>query len=91
MIKVPDSDAGPAMGHVQRIVLSHYAMRIWDRSHFGTWHLFGHSHGSMPDDPTSRSLDVGVDVWNYRPVSYEQIKARMATKTWQPVDGHVDR
>ena len=24
----------------------------------------------------------------YRPVSYEQVKARMATKTWRPVDGH---
>lgn len=91
MIRVPDVDAGQLAGNVQCIVLSHYAMRVWDRSHFGTWHLFGHSHGSMPDDPTSRSLDVGVDVWDYRPVSYEQIKARIATKTWQPVDGHADR
>ena len=97
MIKVEDPDAGAAMGGVQRIVLSHYAMLVWDRSHYGVWHLHGHSHGSMPDDPTARRLDVGVDAWEtdsvklYRPVSYEEVKARMALKTWRPVDGHVER
>lgn len=48
---------------VQRIVACHYAMKIWDRSHHGAWHLFGHSHGTMPDDESSLSLDVGVDAW----------------------------
>ena len=48
---------------VQRIVACHYAMKIWDRSHHGAWHLFGHSHGTMPDDASSLSLDVGVDAW----------------------------
>ncbi len=41
--------------------LSHYAHRIWDKSHHGAWHLYGHSHHSLPDDPDSLSLDVGVD------------------------------
>jgi calcineurin-like phosphoesterase family protein len=50
-------------GRVQRIVVCHYAMKIWDRSHHGAWHLFGHSHGTMPDDESSLSLDVGVDAW----------------------------
>ena len=111
MIKIEDPDAGAAMGGVQRIVLSHYAMLVWDRSHYGVWHLHGHSHGSMPDDPTTRRLDVGVDAWEtqcneidhvariithpirklYRPVGYDEVKARMALKTWHPVDGHVER
>lgn len=45
----------------RRIFLSHYAHRVWDRSHHGAWHLYGHSHASLPDDPNSLSLDVGVD------------------------------
>lgn len=45
----------------QRITLCHYAMRVWNRSHHGAWHLYGHSHYSLPDDPNALSLDVGVD------------------------------
>jgi len=35
----------------QKIWLSHYAHRVWDRAHYGVWHLYGHSHHSLPDDP----------------------------------------
>ncbi len=87
-VKVPDADAPDG---VQRIVLCHYAMRVWDMSHYGAWQLYGHSHGSLPDDPFARSIDVGVDCWDYRPVSYEQVKARMALKQYRPVDHHADR
>jgi calcineurin-like phosphoesterase family protein len=45
----------------QKIWLSHYAHRVWDRSHHGVWHLYGHSHHSLPDDPNARSCDVGID------------------------------
>ena len=37
----------------QQIILSHYAMRTWAGSHRGNWQLYGHSHGSLPDDPNS--------------------------------------
>ena len=60
-------------------------------SHVGAWHLYGHSHGLLPDDPNALSLDVGVDCWGFRPVSFAQIQACMATKTWKPVDGHGGR
>lgn len=75
-------------GQERRIVLCHYAMRVWDRAHYGAWHLYGHSHGSLPDDPNALSLDIGVDSWNYTPVSIAQIAERMAQKTWKPVDHH---
>lgn len=87
-IKIPDSDAYQGQ---QRIVLCHYAMRVWDKSHFGTWQLYGHSHGSLPDDRHSLSMDVGVDNCNYRPISYEEIKTKMKLKTWKPIDHHGDR
>lgn len=61
-----------------RIVLLHYAMRTWRGSHHGAFHLFGHSHGKMPGD--RQSLDVGVDCWDFRPVSLDEILARMATQ-----------
>src|SRR2546430_1212565 len=32
----------------QRIVLCHYAMRVWNQSsHRHAWHLYGHSHGRL--------------------------------------------
>jgi len=70
-IKVPL----PGLGRHQVVVLCHYAMRVWDRSHYGSWHLYGHSHGSLP--PLPNSLDVGVDVWDYQPVSVELVMARI--------------
>jgi len=83
--KISDPDAPDG---VQRIVLCHYPMLVWDQSHRGAWHLHGHCHGSLADDPNALRLDVGVDVWSYRPVEYAEIKARMKQKTWKPVDHH---
>jgi calcineurin-like phosphoesterase family protein len=53
------------------VVLCHYSMRVWDRSHYGSWHLYGHSHGKLPSQ--KNSLDVGVDCWDYKPISIETI------------------
>jgi calcineurin-like phosphoesterase family protein len=74
--------------HGQRITLCHYAARVWNKSHHGSWMLYGHSHGSLPDDPHSRSFDVGVDCHRYLPVSFEEVGAIMAKKTFIPVDHH---
>lgn len=84
-IKIDDATAP---GGRQSITLLHYAMRVWNKSHHGAWQLYGHSHGSLRDDPHARSLDVGVDACNYSPISYEEVRARMALKVWQPVDHH---
>jgi len=61
-------------GH--RIIMLHYAMRSWPKSHHGSIHLYGHSHGNLPSD--RQSLDVGVDCWAFRPVSLGEIKIRLA-------------
>jgi calcineurin-like phosphoesterase family protein len=47
--------------HGQPIVLCHYALPVWNRSNRGSWHLFGHSHGRLPEVPHSLSMDVGVE------------------------------
>lgn len=72
----------------QDIVLCHYAMKVWNGSHKGSWQLYGHSHGTLPDDPNALSCDVGVDCWNYFPVSMDQLRDKMKTKTYKPVDHH---
>jgi len=56
----------------RKIVMCHYAMRVWNHSHYGSIHLFGHSHNTMKES-NGLSLDVGVDAWNYKPVSIEEI------------------
>ncbi|HEX5095212.1 MAG TPA: metallophosphoesterase [Acidimicrobiia bacterium] len=56
----------------QRIFLSHYAHRTWPASHYGTLHLFGHSHGAL--SRWGRSMDVGVDaIGGYRPISLDEV------------------
>jgi calcineurin-like phosphoesterase family protein len=70
------------------ITLNHYAMKVWNRSHYGAWHLYGHSHGSLPDDPRSMSIDVGVDVHNYRPISFREVDDIMMKKSFLPIDHH---
>jgi calcineurin-like phosphoesterase family protein len=57
------------------IVLCHYALRTWNRAHYGALHLYGHSHGNLPGD--NLSLDVGVDCWNFYPTSLEEIQLKL--------------
>ena len=70
------------------ITLCHYAMKIWNKSHHGAFHLYGHSHGSLADEPHSLSMDVGVDCHNFTPVSFDQVQQAMRKKIILPVDHH---
>lgn len=72
----------------QFIVLCHYAMRVWNKSHHGAWMLYGHSHGSLPDDPNALSFDIGVDCHGYKPLNMEEISRIMKKKNFKPVDHH---
>ncbi len=71
----------------QKIVLCHYAMKVWNKSHQGTWHLYGHSHHSLPDDPNSKSFDVGINGkgYDYTPLSFKQVSDIMDKKTYKCV------
>jgi calcineurin-like phosphoesterase family protein len=85
-LKMPKNWGGPKI-----IVLSHYPMFTWEQSHHGSWHLHGHSHGGlgkgnryqkMISSPPStledgRSMDVGVDAWDFYPVSIDEVKKRL--------------
>lgn len=60
------------------IILCHYAMRVWHKSHFNSWQLYGHSHGRL--DPVGKQYDIGVDNNNFQPVSFELLKNIMKIK-----------
>lgn len=55
----------------RRLVLCHYALRTWNGMAKGALNLHGHSHGRLK--PMPRQKDVGVDVWDFRPVTLEQL------------------
>jgi len=59
----------------QYVVACHYAMRVWPRSHYGSWMVYGHSHGNLP--PEGKSWDVGVDNNGYFPVSFDELSLLM--------------
>ncbi len=80
-LKVPDPDC---YNGVQRIILFHYAMRVWRGSFRGNWHLYGHSHGGLADLPDQNCFDIGVDCHDFYPLSYDEVKAIMKAKNWKP-------
>ena len=64
----------------QFFYLNHCCQRIWEKSHYGSVHLFGHSHGRL--QTFNLSFDVGVDALgnNYEPLSFEQIMKKITSR-----------
>lgn len=62
----------------RNISLMHYQMRVWPKSHFNSWHLYGHSHGGL--DNVGKMWDVGVDCNNFEILSFDEVEAIMAIR-----------
>lgn len=82
-LKIKDGDI------IQKISCMHYPMAIWPNSHYGAWHLHGHSHGSYVV-PTGKILDVGWDTHN-KPISYQEVKEYMSMRNLLQSDHHSMR
>jgi len=54
-------------GH--KIHMLHYPMESWRSSYHGSFHFHGHSHGHSK--PHGKRIDVGVDCWDLKPVSFD--------------------
>lgn len=77
-----------------RICMSHYSHRVWNKSHHGSIHLYGHSHGTLEKYPWGKSMDVGVDnayamFGKWRPFEFEEIVSIMNKREIAFVDHHV--
>jgi calcineurin-like phosphoesterase family protein len=66
----------------QLIILCHWCMRTWPKSHYNSWHLFGHSHGRL--NSIGKSHDVGIDNNNFNPLSLIDIIEIMNNKEDNP-------
>lgn len=78
----------------QRIILSHYPILSWNKSHYSSWHLHGHCHGSLvksfPEYYKRKVMDVGCNVIGYKPISYTEVKEIMNSKYISNVDHHYN-
>ena len=90
-ISIKDSDANRGY---QQIIMSHYAILNWNKAHYGSWMIHGHSHGSLVKNPEfnwyykRKVIDAGCNLWDYTPISYTQLKEIMKNKEVVAVDHH---
>jgi calcineurin-like phosphoesterase family protein len=85
-LNVQDSDAARDS---QKLVLCHFPMISWNKMAHGSFMLHGHCHGNLRYPFVGRILDVGVDVHNYKPISYNQVKAHMKPIVPEFLDHHA--
>lgn len=68
-----------------RVVLFHFPISEWNGYYYGSYHLYGHTHGTyqLLEETSKRNRantncwDVGVDNNDFEPVSLEEIKQRI--------------
>lgn len=88
-------------------VMCHYAMAIWNKSHYGSYMIYGHSHSTAETNldrlfPGRRSMDVGIDnaykiFGEYRPFSINEVISLLDKKHGEAqgfkvsLDHHVER
>ena len=74
------------------ICLSHYAMRVWNKSHHGSIMLHGHSHGTLPDYESNPldyyelieyedNYDIANAIAGYAPKKYKTMDVGVDTRS----------
>jgi calcineurin-like phosphoesterase family protein len=61
----------------QLITMCHYPMLSWNKSHFNSWQLYGHHHNNDKMPIQGKMMNVGVDLWDFKPVNFNQVKDYM--------------
>jgi calcineurin-like phosphoesterase family protein len=80
-------------GQEYPIVLNHFAMRVWDRSHHNVYHLYGHSHDKLESDPWGKSMDAGIMTYlrlhgDYGIFTFPQIHDILKQRPMKIIDHH---
>lgn len=69
----------------QPLTLCHYPLLVYNRSHYSSVNLYGHIHigdatdkkmksiSSIMTPLLGKSLNVNVEMYNYKPISFEQV------------------
>lgn len=67
----------------RRLFLGHYPMITWPGARRSGLQLFGHVHQNWRG--SRNAVNVGVDVWNFRPVTLPEIERRAVSL---PINAH---
>jgi calcineurin-like phosphoesterase family protein len=66
------------------LILCHYPFEEWNSFFKNSIHLHGHVHGRKLNN-IPRRIDVGVDFWDFTPVSLEQIIQHIKNDSTRPI------
>ena len=69
-------------------VLCHYPLLSWNGARQGAIQLFGHLHDRWPG--SDRQVNVGVELWGYRPITGAEAIIRAATASPVPLADRVE-
>lgn len=65
------------------VVMMHYPLRSWKKSHHGSFHLHGHCHSNLNEEnKVYRRLDVGVDSHHGYPVLIDNAIDKLSSKDY---------
>lgn len=76
----------------QPLTLCHYPLLVYNRSHYSSVNLYGHLHvndstdkkmksiSSIMEPVLGKSLNVNVEMHNYKPISFEQVMEQVKEK-----------
>lgn len=70
------------------IIMNHYPMESFHACKKGAWMLHGHCHGNLRSSYNGKRLDVGVEMNNYKPYSFQELKVIMDAKPIVNLDHH---
>ena len=66
-----------------RLVMCHYPMLTWDGARGRSYQLFGHVHNNWAG--MGKSVNVGVDLWDFKPVTLRDIEKRSRDLPENPI------
>jgi calcineurin-like phosphoesterase family protein len=75
-------------------ILCHYPMSVWNKSHYNSFHLYGHIHADVESLPIiehkmmGKTLNVNVEFHNFKPWSEDEIVEYMKTRpdNWDKIE-----
>ena len=63
----------------RRVVMCHFPIIAWNKSHFGSYHVYGHVHSKIDEDTVymmkkEKAFNAGCMINNYEPCTLEELE-----------------